>query len=60
MKRRDKRRQRDALDWLIRVQMSAQYQIDNGDLDFDDVLYRGRHAARTLLEIFLPEEKTNV
>lgn len=56
MNRREKRRQRKALEWLTLVVQSAESQIEMGDLDFDDVLYRGRDAARTLLEIFTPEE----
>jgi hypothetical protein len=41
-----------ALEWLVGVANSAQARIDAGDLDFDDVLYRGRDAALTLLDIF--------
>jgi hypothetical protein len=52
MNRRQKRRQHLALEWIVGVAKSAQAQIDAGDLDFDDVLYRGRDAALVLLDIF--------
>lgn len=49
---KQKERLRLSLEWLVGVASSAQARIDAGDLDFDDVFYRGRDAALVLLDIF--------
>lgn len=52
VKRRRRRQQLLALEWLVGVAVSAQARIDRGDLDFGDVLYRSRDSALVLLDIF--------
>ena len=37
--------------WLLGIYATADTRIKNGDLDFDDIWYRTRDAARILLEI---------
>lgn len=55
-KKRQIRNQAIAVTWLNAVVASATHQIDAGDLDFDDCLYRARDAALTLLDIFEPTD----
>lgn len=49
---RRKWRRREALNWLTGIAETAENRIDAGDMDFDDVVYRSRDAAVTLLEIW--------
>ncbi len=44
---------------LILLRDYTQARIDNGDLDFDDWIYRSRDAAQTLLDVFFEQEKKN-
>jgi hypothetical protein len=37
--------------YLLALHNNMQARIDAGDLDFDDVIYRTRDAAATLLEV---------
>lgn len=43
------------LQFLKDLSASMQNRIDNGDLDFNDVIYRTRDAANTLIEIREPK-----
>lgn len=45
--------------WLTKVHKWADGRIANGDLDFDDVVYPTRDAAKTLLGIWFPRTQTS-
>lgn len=45
-------RERIALSWLHGLRDAMQRRIDAGDLDFDDIVYRSRDAADTLIEVW--------
>lgn len=42
--------------WLTKAHDWADGRIRKGDFDFDDVVYRTRDAAKTLLDIWFPVE----
>lgn len=41
--------------YLKILHLAMQHRIDNGDLDFDDTVYRTRDACATLISIRDPE-----